>query len=451
MKQLTAMRQHIGDCPVVIVHNYLESFRKFLSRTGDENILLDRRFNGDQALFWLGDDKLVITSAPIANAELLCERWGYTNIKTLSPEKMTASISKDIIREETLLQAILTQAGEAKKAALVPYASTPEFLQLAETLRTEYGLEVLLPECPSPEHLWIKDYIDSKVGFRTLFSQWAQGSEIHKYPQGFMCDNLTDVAHMIDWFREKGKGCVIKASQGGSGVGNLFMPFEEIPPTIEEILDHLHSNIYLKQDLYIVEEYILSPTKESPSAEFYCPPAGTGQPQLTYICDQHFEASGRFAGVVIGAEIEHEAWYPNYVRTAKMMAEKIQQMGYVGNFDIDSIVDDSNHAYMLEINSRRTGGTYAHEFMEHVFGAEYYNRIAVLAHNKTQSSSIQTLEELETAIGDLLYPINGEDRGVIVLLTSTLSKGKFGYLILGDSLEETKEIRRQMTERIQHD
>ena len=68
---LIPMRQHLNGTPVVIIHNYLESFRKFLSRSGDENTLLDRRFNGDQALFWLGDDKLVIASAPIENANFL--------------------------------------------------------------------------------------------------------------------------------------------------------------------------------------------------------------------------------------------------------------------------------------------------------------------------------------------------------------------------------------------
>jgi hypothetical protein len=227
------------------------------------------------------------------------------------------------------------------------------------------------------------------------------------------------------------------------------MTLSEIPSTIPEILHHLESNIYLAQDLYVVEEFIESPTKESPSAEFYCPPAETAPPKLTYVCDQHFEASGRFAGVLISSEIEMQSWYTEYLQTVQMMAEQLQQMGYVGTFDIDSIINGGNDAYMLEINTRRTGGTYAHEFLEFVFGEDYANQFAVLAHNKIEAGKSQTLEQLETAIADLLYPMDGKNRGVIVLLTSTLPKGKFGFLILGETLEDTKIIREQMTARLQ--
>ncbi|HKJ28335.1 MAG TPA: hypothetical protein VJ965_11900 [Anaerolineales bacterium] len=447
MKQLP-IRQHIRDYPVVVVHNYLESFRSFFSRTGDDTILFDRRFNGDQALYWMGNDKLVITSVPITDAAVLCKRWGYTQTKTLAPKNMTASLSQDILEEQELLEAILAQAGDAKKVAMISYAATPEFLHLAETLTKQYGLDVLLPECPTPERLWVKDYLDSKVGFRNLFPQWTHDDDRHKYPEGFICDNLDNVAEMVHWFRENGKGCVIKASQGGSGVGNLFMPLKDIPDTVVKIYEHLCSNIFLVQDLYVVEELIDSPTKESPSAEVYIPPLEAGPPIMTYLCMQHFESSGRFAGVLIGSEMEDKTWYPKYVDTEMFIAGEMQKMGYVGYFDMDSIIDEHNDVYMVEINARRTGGTYAHEFMEFVFGPEYFNRIAMLAHNKFDSGRLRTLPELEEAIADLLYPIKGEERGVIVLLTSTLSQGKFGFLVVGDTLAETISLRAQMSERI---
>jgi hypothetical protein len=322
-------------------------------------------------------------------------------------------------------------------------------MHLADTLRDEYGLTLLLPECPLPEHLWTKGYLDSKVGFRTLFSQWTHGIDKYKYPQGLICESLNEVACMVDSFREKGKGCVIKASQGGSGVGNLFMAFDEIPDNVDEIYEHLSGNIYLAQDLYIVEEFIESPTNESPSAEIYIPPTEAGPPIMTYLCMQHFEASGRFAGVLIGSEMESKPWYAKYVETELFAARKMQEMGYVGYFDMDSVIDEHNDVYMVEINARRTGGTYAHEFMEFAFGPAYFNRIAMLAHNKFDSGPLRTLEDLEEAIADLLYPMNGKDRGVIVLLTSALHQGKFGFLVVGDTLEETKNIRAQMAKRLQ--
>ncbi len=54
-----------------------------------------------------------------------------------------------------------------------------------------------------------------------------------------------------------------------------------------------------------------------------------------------------------------------------IFARRLQQMGYVGHFDLDTVVDDAGRVYLLEINPRRTGGTHVHEFAEHVFGADY--------------------------------------------------------------------------------
>ena len=443
------MRQHLGNRPPVVVHNYLESFRPFLSRTGDENILLNRRFNGDQALYWLGDDKLVFSSAPIQDIDTLSRRWGYQHTQSLSPQNMTASLSEDIAREEHLLEAIVAYAGEDKQIALIPYAATREFYRLAEVLRTSYRLDVALPESPTTNHLWVKDYLGTKVGFRTMFSQWSQGANGHKVPEGFICEELPEVAERVTWFRKQRKGCVVKASEGGSGVGNLFLAFPDIPASQGEILYHLKDNIYLNHDLYVVEEFIHSPRAESPSAEIFIPPVGSGPPFMTYICEQHFEPSGRFAGVLIGPELESKAYYPKYTETAMFIAQKMQKIGYVGYFDMDSVVDHQNNVYMVEINTRRTGGTYAHEFMEFAFGPAYYNRFAVLAHNKMDAGNCRTLQDLETKLSDFLYPINGEDKGVIILLTSALPvTGTFGFLILGESLQETKDIRSQMTARL---
>lgn len=442
------MRQHLNGYPVVIVHNYLESFRKFLSRSKDENTLLDRRFNGDQALFWLGDPKLVISSAPIEHAELLCQRWNYPNTRSISPKEMSPSLSEDILREPELRQAIHEMAGKDKKVALVPYATTAEFLQLAETLRVEDGLDVHLPESTPEENLWIKDYLDSKVGFRSVLSQLSTQHPSLSIPPGFTCADLEQVVEAADWFRRRGKGVVIKANIGGSGVGNLFLPIENIPDK-NSIASQIKENAFLAEDIFIVEELIISPQNVSPSMEFYIPPKDGGAPQFTYLCNQLFESSGRFAGVVISKELESTSWWPNFSVQGEQVARRLQQVGYTGTFDLDAIIDPDDNCFMVEVNSRRTGGTYAHEFMEHYFGPEYDEKFSVLSQNKQPAGSCRTLEELENTIPDLLYPINGEPRGVILLLTSMLHKGYFGYLILGSSIGETKAIRTQMVNRLQ--
>jgi hypothetical protein len=439
------MREHLHDTPVVVIHNYLESFRDFLSRTGDQEALLDRRFNGDQALFWVGDPKLVISSAPIENAETFCEKWGYENTLTVSPSQLTPSLSMDILREPPLVEKVVEYADTKGRVALVPYASTKELYILADALQKEHGLEVLLPESPQRENLWVKDYVDSKVGFRTLATQWIQ--EENSYPFGFVSPDQAHVIEMADWFRIRGKGCVVKASIGGSGVGNLFLPIDAMP-TRESIAESVRANEFLKDDLFVVEEYILSPNQVSPSMELFVPHPENGPPKITYFCDQLFEESGRFAGMLVGKELEDQPWYPKLAQTGLHIAGQLQQIGYVGYFDLDSVEDAEGNIYFVEINSRRTGGTYAHEFLYHVFGPDYGEEISMLCRNKFPSGKITTMEELEKVIGDLAYPIGGNKQGVIVMLTSMLYQGYFGFIILARTLDETKRLYQELVERL---
>ncbi|KAA3645056.1 MAG: hypothetical protein DWQ07_16830 [Chloroflexi bacterium] len=431
--------------PTLVVHNYLETFHGFLSRTGDDATIWDRRFNGDHGLWWLGREKLLISTSPIGDAERLSERWGYVDTHCLYPDKPSFLLSQDILNDGELLERLLAHAGPEKKLALVPYASTPEFLQLSHTLETEYGLNICLPESPTPENLWLKDYLDSKVGFRVLVHQWLDAEDV--LPFGFICHNVKQAAEAAKWFKAEGKGCVVKANQGGSGVGNLFLSLEELQAA-EDILGILQRNAFMQEDLYVVEEIIPSRDAVSPSLEFYVPAMDHGKPVITYLSNQHFEDSGRFAGVILGKELFEEAWYEGFEDWGLTIAAQVQALGYVGHFDLDAIVGDDGHLYLVEINARRTGGTYVHEFLMQLFGPDYLEQVAVFSQNKLKSNGIADLVGLENAFEGLLYPIDEQQRGVILTLTSALEMGSFGYLVVGENIEDAQAVRQEMLARL---
>lgn len=431
----------------VVVHNYLETFQEFLSRAGDIETLMIRRFNGDQALFWLGADKLVISSAPIENAEQLCEQWGYENTISIAPNSPSPSLSKDILNEAHLLESLLSYAGPDKEIVLIPYSTTKEFLALAETLTEEHGLKVHLPECPTPKNLWIKDYIDSKVGFRALIPDWIHARDV--LPFGILSEDIDHAAQMAEWLQESGRGSVIKASKGGSGVGNLFIEHDH-KILRDDIKNKLKENLFLKDDIFIVEEIITSPAMISPSLEFFVPRLETGDsPKITYLCHQHFEASGRFSGVIMSKEFENTPWYAQFKEWGLTIANELQSLGYAGHFDLDAIVDAEENLYLVEVNARRTGGTFAHEFLVFKFGEDYTERLSAFSQNKVTIDGIENLSDLNDCIGNLNYPIEGKNRGVIVTLTSTLSKGNFGYLVVAENLEEVLEIKSELFKRLE--
>ena len=427
------------------MHNYLETFHGFLSRTGDDATIWDRRFNGDHGLWWLGREKLVVTTSPIEDAERLSKKWSYENSQCLYLEKPTFLLSQDILNDAGLLEKVLAYAGPEKKLAVVPYASTPEFLQLAHLLESEHGLTVHLPESPTQDNLWLKDYLDSKAGFRVLVDHWLGAENV--LPFGFICQDVEQAADAANWFKEQGKGCVVKANQGGSGVGNLFLPLEELQAT-DDVLAILQENTFMREDLTVVEEIIPSTEAVSPSLEFYVPAVQDGKPQITYLSNQHFESSGRFAGVILGKELFDEDWYPGFEEWGLEIANQVQALGYVGHFDLDAIVDDDGRLYLVEINARRTGGTYVHEFLTQVLGADYLEQVAVFSQNKLKSKGIADLDGLEQAFEGLLYPIDNKQRGVILTLTSALEAGSFGYLVLGETIADAQALRQEMLARL---
>jgi hypothetical protein len=441
------MLAHLHEnVPLVAIYNNLEVAFNFLSRANDPAFIETRRHRGDRALFWLGDPKLVLTTSPIPYAKRLCQRWGYLGTHNLFPANPSHQLSLDILREPDLLAQLVEYAEPKRAVQLVPYATTPEFLHLAETLRTEHRLTVLLPESPPAERLWVRDYIDTKTGFRVLASQWLSGSTI-LLPFGIVCQNTQQAAEAIRWFNANEQTCVVKSNSGGSGLGHMVLSSKENVP-VEDILSKLSSNRFLRDDLIIVERHINSSGQLSPSLEMFVPPLGAGEPEITYLSNQLFRDFGHFVGVLISRELQDSDWYPPLAKTGLKIAKHLQEMGYAGHFDLDTIVDDGGRLFLLEANARRTGGTHAHEFAQFTFGSDYLDEVTLLSHNSVSSEGITHPEELWRAVEDLLYPMNHERRGVVITVTSALAAQKFGCVIVASSAKEALALQEALSERL---
>jgi hypothetical protein len=327
---------------------------------------------------------------------------------------------------------------------LIPYAATPEFYILVKYLEVELGLEITLPESPLPPNLWIRDYMDTKTGFRALISEWIQEEEI--IPPGFTCRDINEAAHAVDWFGQQGLGAVVKADRGESGLGHLI--FQASDFSLNDILLKLHADPFLKTDLIIVDQLIPSEQQLSPSLELFVPANGQ-LPAVTYISSQLFSAFGQFAGVLISRELMQASWYQRLEKYGLQIAQKLQEMGYVGHFDIDTIVDDRGHLYLLEINTRRTGGTYVHEFAKLTFGKDYLDKVSLLCNNAVKCNGINKLESLVESLDDLLFPISGADRGIVITVTSSLAESEFGCILVAPNEQELLRLQQEMFSRLQ--
>lgn len=437
------MNSHL---PTVIVYNNLEAYFEFLSRSADMQALEKRRYRGDRALLWCGDPKLVFVTAPIPHADYLRRHGGYPGTRYLTPSNPSVSLSHDIMRDSSLLNQIAEYAGAQRVVQLIPYATTRPFLHLADMLGRNYGLTVILPESPSPDCLWVRDYIDTKSGFRLLVSRWLPDADT-LLPPGVACHNLQLAAEAAHWLCRQGRACMIKADRGEGGLGHLIIQ-PDACGTPEGILEHLQANPFLRGDLIIVEEYIQSSRRLSPSLEFFVPPLGQGKPEVTYLSNQLFLTLGNFGGVLISPELAETPWYPTLARAGLIIAERLQAMGYVGHFDLDTVIDDDDRVFLLEVNSRRTGGTHVHEFACFRLGPDYSKEMTLLGHNKLPTGNITCFDELLDAIGDLLYPIQSAKRGVVITVTSALAVQEFGCILVAASTQEALQLQQQLLARL---
>lgn len=416
--------------PVVVICNISETFYPFLSRADAPNDLVSgEQYRGDRALVWCGDPKLVITSLPIPHYQLLIQQAQYPGTVYAAPQRATADLSHDILRDAALLQRVIDYASEAHVLQLIPYAATEQFYDLVDALRRDHGLTVLLPESPERDHLWVRDYIDSKNGYRVLVSRWLPNADDLLLP-GFVCPTYEEAASAAYWFLQRDQGCVVKADDGENGFGNVrVLPGEfDAPAPLEA---HLRANPLLGRTPLTVEALVTGERLLSPSLEVYVPPANQGEPFITYTSDQLFNGFGNFCGVLVSRELTQTHWYALLAESGLIIARRLQAMGYVGHFDLDCIVDDDDNLCLLEINPRRTGGTHVHDFGLHLFGANYLDRVSMISNDSLPSGAISDYEELVTVIEPFLYPIDGEPRGMIPMVTSALADREFGGVFAG--------------------
>ncbi|GAB4499417.1 MAG: hypothetical protein OHK003_15200 [Anaerolineales bacterium] len=422
-----------NQIPTVIVSNFAEAHVDFLGRCADpkerEELILSEAYHADRTLLWAGDPKLVIVSYPIAHADFIRQRLNFQNTAHAFPAQPTYYLSKDILREVHLLEKIVGFAGNRRTLQLIPYATTPEFLELVGVLREQYGLDVHTPESPEQKDFWLRDYIDTKNGFRSLASMWLNNAA-DLLTLGFSCYDMDHAFKVVEWFSQRGETCVVKADTGESGIGTVVVaPFTENKR--DEILNWLKQAPYFDDELIVVESFIPSSRQVSPSLEIKVPPLGMGKPEVTYVSRQLFLNFGDFCGIQIDKSLYESSWYPKLETSGLLLAERLQEMGYVGHFDMDCIVRDDEHLYLLEINARRTGGTHVHEFAKHFYGDDYIEKTSFISYEAMDSGMITDPDELMEALKDFLLPINGDERhGLIVTITRALHLRRFGCIAI---------------------
>ncbi|MBF2086277.1 hypothetical protein [Thermoleptolyngbya sp. C42_A2020_037] len=432
--------------PLVILGNTLEANGYLLYREPDlakrEALIRGFRVANERSLLWLGDRKLVITEAPVAHVDYLQDRLGYSQLQHACPEHPSDSICADILREPALLQRIVDFADDAGALQLIPYATTPAVHKLADLLRQAHGLTVYLPESPAPDRLWLREYVQTKLGFRMLVGQWM-GNWL---PEGYVARSVEEAGAIAHTFLQRGQGCIVKANTGFLGIGHtVFRP--EAALELAEICATLQQNPYYAGDLLIVEALIPSAQGLSPSAEVVVPANPSEPPYLIAICAQQVLPSGAYAGEMVSPDWSNAPWYADLSAAALEIAQKLRAMGYIGHFDLDGIVDDAGTLYLLEVNARRTGGTHVYELAQFLLGERRAQTATLLSCTSAPCPAVSHWADLERAIADLLFP-QPSGWGVVITNSAALDQHQVGYVVLAASQTDALKLQQTLLARL---
>ncbi|MCX6730253.1 MAG: hypothetical protein NTZ55_00200, partial [Candidatus Roizmanbacteria bacterium] len=158
---------------------------------------------------------------------------GATKIDILVPKNDTHLICKDFYNDKALFNRFIKKAKKYKKVSLVSYATSPQFLDLAERLK-EKKINVVTPEAPEVDCAWTVNFYGSKSGIRQLAQQSTALEPDFIMPEGVICVGKLDAAKIAANRYINDNGVVIKTNKGSSGNGVLIFRNGDLPKNYKE-------------------------------------------------------------------------------------------------------------------------------------------------------------------------------------------------------------------------
>jgi hypothetical protein len=322
---------------------------------------------GQRALFWGGDDRLIVTSAAIPDILIQCasHQLGWSNVGNVWPKRRSTCLCRDVLDDERLLEQLSGLALACPEIAFSAYASTPEYGLLIDRIRGR-GAIALAPDLPRPEDRWTTSTLDSKAAFRGMFADHFQQGGLDRLPAGSVCISLTEVEAEVSRRLRQGGGFVLKVHNGESGWGTKIVRAADAPAAndLEEWISmYMRTDPIWERGPYIVEEFVVTDAQLAggfPSAEGCITDSGV---HFDYLCGQDVSPEGEFLGVILGPNLCADQTLERIQKIAISVGERLHEIGYRGTFDVDLAASRDGSLYILEANLRRTGGTHAHRLL----------------------------------------------------------------------------------------
>ncbi len=405
----------------------------------------------DMDVMILGDNKAVVVSRPIDPDFIadITKLFGYKNLQIITPKDSGKGLSFSLENDKKALRQLQEMIKHSDKVSFVPWGVTRETLSLIKTLKKK--VKLYTPECPIESGEWIPDYANTKIGSREVLLKVSYSCPSLNLMGGFTAPDLLTGSDIAKYLINKGKGVVFKANLGVGGIGvNVFPLTKELKSEVgfNNMIKKIARNSLFNSAPFIVEEYIEPDFKSSctfPSIEALINTDGSVDIKA-------------YTAMVIESKNEELTWHgigigkgvftPKQIKPLKEVTTKIgeclYEMGYRGWIDVDFIYSTSKKFYCTEVNVRMTPARYMIELSKLLFGNEYAKKMCIVSDDKFIRQNLKGLsyKKIKKRLSSLLYPINGEKRGIIITESyrSKFGRGKFGYVSIGNDFKDASNI-----------
>jgi hypothetical protein len=334
----------------------------------------------DMALFWSGDDKVVVTRHPMGRLFVDDCRsiLGYQNVSSASPksEVLGNFICGEIASSERLLHEVieLLDGPESEPILVEAYGSTPEYGRLVAALRARSPRAVADCMTPADRQRYIP-ILDSKIRVREFFDvAMSSHSSPARLTRAFTARGAPELHGYAESALPLLGPLMIKADFGFGG--HAMALIDNVKSLGEQLAELIHQNYDCE---FLIEEHIGS--GGDTISLCYTGVVGQDGEITTSSVGRELQYSVRFyAGAHIGLGSMPAAYTESVRRAGEAVGKVISSFGYRGSFTLDLICRETDSSlFLLEVNPRQALPSTLGDICIQLFGPDYGNKVSAIA------------------------------------------------------------------------
>lgn len=400
----------------------------------------------DLALFWGGDDALVVLSADVNPlwVDDIVNTLGFRSLRTVCATSSTTNVCADVLRSPPLFRDVESALSSGSNPALAAWGPTPQLGELARRFAGRVP-DLRMLGLPPPDRFWLSYQLDSKVGFRHFVQQSGLDSSV-KLPEGFVVPDFETALGALDHFASRGVGCALKTAHGTGGFGVFRVPAAKMEDGLDRVLRELRSRMRWdsrwRSGPLVIEELVEAArgaAAPATTADFEVADDGSvscvGSGTMRLRNEQFYTGvlCGRGAlNANLAAEMEH---------AGRVVGAAAAASGYRGLFDLDFVMTIDGALVVTEMNARRASPSHAIIVAELVRGNRWRESGAVLSNDHCILAGVErpdyaTVREAMTHFRRSIVARNAVVIPTIVSHSLRRRVPYMGYVMVADDAEK---------------